>query len=530
MRDQFEHFYAPDDAAIEAAMKTGLVVPDTNVLLNLYRFQATARDELFEALEKLGDRLWIPHQVGFEFHRNRLVVIADQERFFRETRGELESSVAELRRKISSFRTRLALNKDDLKEIEDGIGALQKLIQGEVTKAEKANEVRLKDRDVDKILARVEKLFDNRVGSPMEPCKLEEARAEAEIRFSKQIPPGYKDAGKERGDPAGDYLIWRQLLAEAAGRKVPVVLVSDDVKDDWVRREQGVPLGARHELREEMTREADVPFVIMTTEIFLRHAEKHLGATVSEETKDQAKELPPARNTIDIFLPADDRWFDQEGSAMSEIPQRVTLIYPVLPLLRSIAAGETEDPAELRFIVQTLRAQLGREETIRRVAQAINDGRASGNLDREGIFNVVTMLGLELSSEPQTVTRFSPALYGGVNPFLPILRDSFERALKVSPERSDPDVVHKARTIIGMQFEKRGATHDDLNRAAEWMKQYSLWLHSRRSESEDELQNAGQVPGLDLSTATTAQLVGWSADRHGPRSARPPECRYRQIN
>jgi hypothetical protein len=78
LRDQFHHFYAPDEAAVKAALQAGLVTPDANVLLSLYRFQRVARDQLFSALEKLGVRLWIPHQVGLEFHRNRLGVMFEQ--------------------------------------------------------------------------------------------------------------------------------------------------------------------------------------------------------------------------------------------------------------------------------------------------------------------------------------------------------------------------------------------------------------------------------------------------------------------
>ena len=89
LRDQFEHFYVSDEDAEKTAIQTGLVTPDTNVLLNLYRFQAGARDELFGALEKLGERLWIPHQVALEFYRRRLDVIAEQEKYFNDTRKDL---------------------------------------------------------------------------------------------------------------------------------------------------------------------------------------------------------------------------------------------------------------------------------------------------------------------------------------------------------------------------------------------------------------------------------------------------------
>lgn len=290
LRDQFEHFYAPDEDAEKTAIQTGLVTPDTNVLLNLYRFQAGARDELFGALEKLGERLWIPHQVGLEFHRRRLDVIAEQEKYFNDTRKDLDALASDLRKRVETFGTRIALDKDRIRAIKEGISSLQKLLTAEVADAQKANEVRLKDRDSDAVLARLESLLDNRVGEPMRPRILKAARKEAKKRVAAQLPPGYCDSGK--ADPTGDYLIFRQLMDEAKERKLPVLFITDDEKSDWYRREHGIPLGARYELREEMMAEASVPFVIITTERFLLHAEKYLNAEVSTETVDQAKELP----------------------------------------------------------------------------------------------------------------------------------------------------------------------------------------------------------------------------------------------
>ena len=86
--DQFESYYAADDDAIKTAVQTGIVAPDTNVVLHLYRFQPEARDELFGAMEKLGDRLWMPHQVGRQFHRNRLTVMHEQENYFSNARRD----------------------------------------------------------------------------------------------------------------------------------------------------------------------------------------------------------------------------------------------------------------------------------------------------------------------------------------------------------------------------------------------------------------------------------------------------------
>lgn len=483
LRDQFAHFYPLGDDAVKTAMKTGLVVPDTNVVLRLYEFTVTARDELFGALENLGNRLWIPYQVGHEVHRNRLKSIANQERFFRETRTELDNSVDALRRKVTLFQGRLALSKDDLKEIEDNIGALQTLIQGEVTKASKANEVRLKDRDSDKVLARLEKLFDAHVGGPMELGELEEALAEAARRTARRIPPGYMDADKDEGDPAGDYLVWRQLMTEAKMRSLPVVFITDDTKEDWYRIDQKIPLGARYELREELMREAGVPLLMITTKKFIEYAKKYLNAEFSEETVDQAKELPyviradgaiPLLAALAAVPPSTVSWADVFPWASANVGNLSDV------LLEGIATGRVFNPQELMFAMQFLRNQLGGTEMERRVVEAVLEGEVRGSLSRKDATGVLAAMARELAIGSDTPS------FRAVNPTLPILRDAFERALEVSPGRDDPGEVAQARRIIAMNLERRQVTPDDRDRAAAWMEQHNQWLHTQGGESQEE--------------------------------------------
>ncbi len=298
LRDQFQHFYAPDEDAIATAIRTGLVTPDANVLLSLYRFQREARDQLFGALEKLSERLWIPHQVALEFHQNRLNVMHEQQEFFSRTEQELDKLIGDLREKVRAFRGRIALGEDQIAGVEEGIRHLQELLARVVLGAADAN-VYVREHASDKVLARLEALLGNRVGEPMEKAELEAARKEGKRRVDADLPPGYMD--KKKADPTGDYLVWRQLMNEAAKRKLPVVFITDDRKEDWYRRQHGLTFGARRELREEMMAEAGVPLLIMTTETFLLHAEKYLDAEVSPETVDQAKELPTLHN-LDIVL------------------------------------------------------------------------------------------------------------------------------------------------------------------------------------------------------------------------------------
>jgi len=183
-------------------------------------------------------------------------------------------------------------------ELEQMIRAAHAQVAAQVTSAEEANDVHLSGRDSDQVLTRLEALLDGRVGDPMPPDELDAARKEAKRRGDHKIPPGYAD--KDKSDSSGDYLVWQQLLVEANKRQIPVILVTDDQKEDWVRREHGLTLGPRPELYEEMTAATGAPFCLFSTATFLRYAEEYLSVSVSPETVDQAQELPAALAARDL--------------------------------------------------------------------------------------------------------------------------------------------------------------------------------------------------------------------------------------
>lgn len=65
--DGFEGYRTPTDEDYRSLLMQGTVVLDTNVLLNLYRYNTRTRTDLVAVLERLEDRLWVPHQVMVEF-------------------------------------------------------------------------------------------------------------------------------------------------------------------------------------------------------------------------------------------------------------------------------------------------------------------------------------------------------------------------------------------------------------------------------------------------------------------------------
>jgi len=77
VKKTFHAYYRLSEGDIASLWKEGLIVPDANVLLNVYRWSESTATELLKLFKALKERLWLPHQVGREFYRNRLSVISE---------------------------------------------------------------------------------------------------------------------------------------------------------------------------------------------------------------------------------------------------------------------------------------------------------------------------------------------------------------------------------------------------------------------------------------------------------------------
>ncbi|MEV1132405.1 PIN-like domain-containing protein [Agromyces sp. NPDC049794] len=56
---------------VDEIWENGTIVLDANALLGLYEQTAATRAVYVGALESVQERLWLPHQVALEFHKNR---------------------------------------------------------------------------------------------------------------------------------------------------------------------------------------------------------------------------------------------------------------------------------------------------------------------------------------------------------------------------------------------------------------------------------------------------------------------------
>ena len=315
MKNIFKGYYKLSDQELMALWKNALFVFDTNILMDLYRYQSSAREDLFKVMEDLDNRVWVPYHVGLEFQRNRLSVIAEREKKFSEIKKAVQQSIviSEIKEIYEDLKNKKRRNINPHIDPDELIGFLKSLekvqkIQQDFLK--KFNELEKKGISVnseDKIRDRIDALFMEKIGNePKDQKEIDEIFREGETRYKNEIPPGYEDssksdeftyAGLTYKQQYGDLIIWKQIISYASENSVKnLVFVTNDQKVDWWWKEYGKKIGVRPELSDEIFREAGVEkFHIFNIESFLYYANKQPNVKVTEETIKEVREVSDDR-------------------------------------------------------------------------------------------------------------------------------------------------------------------------------------------------------------------------------------------
>lgn len=301
MRDLFPDFYPADDDAERQVVTEGHTVLDTNILLGLYRIGADEREAVLTVLERIQERLWIPHQVALEYQRGRAAAIKAQ-------RGAYDNLLNQYRKTTQdSLAKPLASLPDSVpKEVRDEIRALLPDLATRRQEAEadfiealkkiRDREVAATSVDTDPTRERIDAIFAGRVGPAPSPTDLIEQRREANDRYLHGMPPGHEDHQKEARLRGNDHLIWTQILSRAGSVTddgKPFLFVTDEEKIDWY--EDPAADRPRDELRQEFAVHNAHGYRQVRLRTFLRLTNKYLGTGVPEDTIEAVAEAALAR-------------------------------------------------------------------------------------------------------------------------------------------------------------------------------------------------------------------------------------------
>jgi hypothetical protein len=274
MKKLFPGSYSLPDDEFKALWTQGMLVFDTNMLLNFHRYSEETRREFLElvSLPEVAPRIWIPYQVALEYHRNLDEVRYEQVRACQTLKQSIEDWGKTLRAGDHRRRT----------------DSLLKLANELLLDAE--NQYHHPDRGA--LVERIADLFDGKVGSEWDTERLKKAYKEGEDRYANKVPPGFRDASSKKGDDRfGDLIVWLQIIEEAGHRKKPVIFVTDDNKEDWWLRIGGKTIGPLPALRNEIHRKAGVLFHMYSGDRFLDQARISFKQPVREETVAEVKQV-----------------------------------------------------------------------------------------------------------------------------------------------------------------------------------------------------------------------------------------------
>lgn len=314
MKDIFPEYYQPDGETFEALWNQCLFIVDANVILDLYRYSEESRNDLFAILEneKIEKRLWLPHQVAYEFQKNRLtVILSKRDSFLRVERAfteGIDNLIQNVREKADEFNRVNKLRKEPLFDTDEIFLALRKEIDEIKQKLEREREKILDHQDRDIIRERIDRLFNGKVGQQYAKDELVVICEEGKKRFEKSIPPGYIDyPEKVKSKPAdsenmynqfGDFLVWKQIIDKSKATKTPIIFVTGDVKEDWFERIKGKTVSPRPELIREMKEEAGTATYIYPIDTFYRYAKEYLEQETRQETVQEVAAILETREAV----------------------------------------------------------------------------------------------------------------------------------------------------------------------------------------------------------------------------------------
>jgi PIN like domain len=85
--------------------------------------------------------------------------------------------------------------------------------------------------------------------------------------------------------------LWYQVIDKATAEKSPIIIVTDDVKEDWWWRHEGKIVGPKPELVEEIVAKANVQFYMYRSDQFIEQARQFLSQQVDQGTIDEIREI-----------------------------------------------------------------------------------------------------------------------------------------------------------------------------------------------------------------------------------------------
>lgn len=309
--------------------ESSVFVFDTSSLLDFYYYSDSTQKKIFSILKSQENKLWLPNHVFYEYNKHRKKKITDPK--FR-----YDQLLVKSKNKDSGYIQKIKENLDSIKGILNTLQGetknsdkhpflktsyIQKFSElidknqneFEVFKKEITEEIKTQKKDIDDkikndfVFESINNLFE--IGPEYSFETMFKISQEGSLRYSLEIPPGYMDAqgpNKKVGfQKFGDLFIWKQILEFAKDNKKSVILISNDVKEDWCisnENDKNSIKSPRMELLKEFKDSTQKEIWFYTTKQFLYNSNIYINSDVSQEILDEVDEYSINKNPVSEFL------------------------------------------------------------------------------------------------------------------------------------------------------------------------------------------------------------------------------------
>jgi len=135
-------------------------------------------------------------------------------------------------------------------------------------------------------------LFDSKVGEPFNEQILPNLYKEADDRYKRLKPPGFRDAEeKEDERKYGDFILWKQILEFAKKESRPIIFVTGEKKEDWWIKKNNKIISPHVELRREFHEYVHQPFWMYQTQDFLQIAKDKLMVEIDPKSLEETNAI-----------------------------------------------------------------------------------------------------------------------------------------------------------------------------------------------------------------------------------------------
>lgn len=213
-----------------------VIVLDTNVLLNVYRYSPEFSNFALECIGAIEHHIVLPSTVRIEYFHHNKAIFNDMKKRFEEIGKETEKQIISAKNKIiDSCANLIRLQYPDVEDLKTTLGEklddVQKVLDDYLGDHSSLELIQNSWHETDHLEEMVRSMI------PMQSLTQEDIYKwcdEGKKRYKGRIPPGFMDEKNKDGvRKHSDFIIWKEVMIYAKKHKKDIIFVTDDVKSDW---------------------------------------------------------------------------------------------------------------------------------------------------------------------------------------------------------------------------------------------------------------------------------------------------------